>query len=72
MAGRDGTRRTVGKGVHTLANRLRAGSVGVYPLGTAVFVEAIVDVGDDPRNQVPPKGFRRIYTSRYYGVYGNC
>ena len=50
----------------------RAGSVAVYPLGSAVFVEAIVDVGDEPRDQMPLTGFRRIYTSRYYAVYGNC
>jgi hypothetical protein len=31
-----------------------------------------VDVGDDPLDQVPLPGFRRIYTSRYYAVYGNC
>jgi hypothetical protein len=37
-----------------------------------VFVEAIVDVGDDPRDQVPLSGFTRIYTSRYYAVYANC
>ena len=48
------------------------GSVAVYPLGSAVFVEAIVDVGDDPRDQVPLPGFRRIYTSQYYAVYANC
>jgi hypothetical protein len=49
-----------------------SGSVAVYPLGSAVFFEAIVDVGDDPRDQVPLAGFKRIYTSRYYAVYGNC
>ncbi len=59
-------------GVHTLTDRIEAGSVAVYPLGEAVFVEAIVDLGDDPRDQVPLKGFHRIYTSRYYAVYGNC
>ena len=37
-----------------------------------MFFEAIVDVGDDPRDQVPQAGFQRIYTSRYYAVYGNC
>jgi hypothetical protein len=37
-----------------------------------VFFEAIVDVGDDPRDQIPPTGFKRIFTSRYYAVYGNC
>ena len=46
--------------------------MAVYPLGSAVFSEAIVDVGDDPLDQVPPKDFRRVYTSRYYAVYANC
>jgi hypothetical protein len=55
-----------------LERRLRRGSVAVYPLGAAVFFEAIVDPGDDPRVQVPEKGFKRIYTSRYYAVYANC
>jgi hypothetical protein len=52
--------------------RLSRASVAVYPLGAAVFQEAIVDVGDDPRDQVPQPGFKRIYTSRYYAVYDNC
>ena len=60
------------RGNHALQERINRGSVAVYPLGSAVFLEAIVDVGDDPRDQVPPAGFRRIYTSRYYAVYGNC
>ena len=60
------------KGAYRLEDRLRHGNVAVYPLGEAVFVDAIVDVGDDPRNQVPPAGYRRLYTSRYYAVYANC
>jgi hypothetical protein len=56
----------------TLADRIARASVAVYPLGAAVFQEAIVDVGDNPLDQIPPHGFRRIYTSRYYAVYGNC
>ncbi len=60
------------EGVFTLADRIARGSVAVYPLGAAVFQEAIVDVGDNPLDQVPLPGFRRIYTSRYYAVYGNC
>ncbi|HSZ68765.1 MAG TPA: hypothetical protein VK756_00225 [Solirubrobacteraceae bacterium] len=60
------------QGVHTLAQRIARASVAVYPLGAAVFQEAIVDIGDDPLDQVPLPGFRRIYTSRYYAVYGNC
>jgi hypothetical protein len=59
-------------GEDTLQRRIARASVAVYPLGAAVFQEAIVDVGDDPRDQVPLPGFRRIYTSRYYAVYGNC
>ncbi len=59
-------------GADELENRIQAGSVAVYPLGQAVFFEAIVDVGDDARDQVPLAGFRRIYTSQYYAVYANC
>ncbi|MGC2373915.1 MAG: hypothetical protein WA484_08590 [Solirubrobacteraceae bacterium] len=62
----------VRKGSHRLEHRIRRGSVAIYPLGEAVFVEAIVDVGDDPRDQVPLRGFRRVYTSRYYAVYADC
>ncbi len=56
----------------TLTDRIARASVAVYPLGAAVFQEAIVDVGDDPLDQIPLHGFQRIYTSRYYAVYGNC
>jgi Dolichyl-phosphate-mannose-protein mannosyltransferase len=69
---RSQARADVARHSHALIDRIRAGSVAVYPLGEAVFVEAIVDVGDDPRDQVPLEGFKRIYTSRYYAVYGNC
>jgi hypothetical protein len=72
IVARSEARADVFKGAHALENRIRAGSVAVYPLGSAVFVEAIVDVGDDPRDQVPLKGFTRIYTSRYYAVYAHC
>jgi len=72
IVARSEVRADVGKGSHTLEHRLARGSVAVYPLGSAVFVDAIVDVGDDPRDQVPQAGFKRIYTSRYYAVYGNC
>ena len=72
IVARSQARADVGKGAHALENRIKRGSVAVYPLGEAVFVEAIVDVGDDPRDQIPLKGFRRIYGSRYYAVYTNC
>jgi len=72
IVARSEARADVEHGDHALEDRIRAGSVAVYPLGSAVFFEAIVDVGDDPRDQVPLAGFKRIYTSRYYAVYGNC
>jgi hypothetical protein len=72
IVARSQARADVAKRAHGLADRIRAGSVAVYPLGSAVFREAIVDVGDDPRDQVPLLGFHPIYTSRYYAVYANC
>ncbi len=72
IVARSQARADVGKGSHTLEHRIARGSVAVYPLGGAVFIEALVDVGDDPRDQVPLAGFTRIYTSRYYAVYANC
>ncbi len=59
-------------GQPALLERLHRASVAVYPLGSAVFVDAIVDVGDSPLDQVPLARFRRLYTSRYYAVYANC
>ncbi len=72
IVARSEARADASRGSPTLENRIAAGSVAVYPLGSAVFFEAIVDVGDDPRDQIPLPGFKRIYTSRYYAVYGNC
>jgi hypothetical protein len=72
IVARSQARADADKGAPALENRIRAGSVAVYPLGSAVFFEAIVDVGDDPRDQVPLANFKRIFTSRYYAVYGNC
>ena len=72
IVARTEARADAAEGVYTLTDRIARGSVAVYPLGAAVFQEAIVDVGDNPLDQVPLPGFRRIYTSRYYAVYGNC
>lgn len=60
------------KGSHELEERMKRGSVAVFPLGAAVFYTAIVDVGDDARDQIPQDGYHRIFTSRYYAIYGNC
>jgi Dolichyl-phosphate-mannose-protein mannosyltransferase len=72
IVARSQARADVSKGSHALQDRIRHGSVAVYPLGSAVFYEAIVDVGDDARDQIPQGGYRRIFTSRYYAIYGNC
>ncbi len=72
IVARSEARADVERGDHRLEDRIRRGSVAVYPLGAAVFVDAIVDVGDDARDEVPLPGFRRVYTSRYYAVYANC
>jgi hypothetical protein len=72
IVARSQARADVAKGAHELQRRIRRGSVAVYPLGSAVFFEAIVDVGDDPRDQIPQDGYRRIFTSRYYAIYANC
>ena len=69
---RSQARSEAAKGSDALQRRLQSGSVAVYPLGGAVFLEAIVDVGDDPLDQIPMPGSRLIYTSRYYAVYANC
>jgi len=60
------------RGDPTLERRIDAGSLAVYPLGSAVFVDAIVDPGDQPGDQIPLSGFKRLYASDLYAVYGNC
>jgi hypothetical protein len=72
IVARSQARADVHKGSHTLEDRIKRGSVAVFPLGSAVFYEAIVDVGDDARDQIPQDGYHRIFTSRYYAIYGNC
>ena len=59
------------KGDPRLEQRLRRG-VGIYPIGVAVFREAIVDPGDDPIDQVPPAQFTRAATTQYYAAYVRC
>ncbi|HUA75915.1 MAG TPA: glycosyltransferase family 39 protein [Solirubrobacteraceae bacterium] len=72
IVARSQARADVQKGSHALEDRIGRGSVAVYPLGAAVFYTAIVDVGDDPRDQIPQNGYHRIFSSRYYAIYGNC
>ncbi len=53
IVARSQARADVHKGSHALESRIKRGSVAVFPLGSAVFYTAIVDVGDDPRDQIP-------------------
>ncbi len=59
------------KGAPQLRERISRG-VAIYPIGNAVFRQAIVDANDDPRDQVPARGFARVLTSQYYAVYARC
>lgn len=72
IAARSDARSEAEAGRPGLRRRLQRGDVAIYPLGAAVFFEAIVDVGDNPLDQVPPRGYERLYTSGYYAVYANC
>jgi hypothetical protein len=38
----------------------------------ALFKQALVTDNDNPRDNLPPAGFTRAATSRYYGVYVHC
>jgi hypothetical protein len=58
-------------GKEALRRRVSHG-VAIYPTGEAVFRQAIVDIDDDPLDQVPRPGFRRVLTSQYYAVYVSC
>ncbi len=71
VVARSEARSLVQKGDHSLEHRISRG-VAIYPLGDAVFRQAIVDVNDDPRDQVPLPGFSRVLTSQYYAVYVRC
>ncbi len=55
-----------------LHNLIERGGVAIYPTGSAVFTQAIVDVDDNPLDQVPLPGYRYLLTSKYYAVYVRC
>jgi hypothetical protein len=58
-------------GDYTLEHRISRG-VAIYPLGDAVFTQAIVDLDDNALDQVPKPGFTRLFSDQYYAVYVNC
>jgi len=55
-----------------LTNLIDRGGVAIYPIGAAVFTQAIVDVDDNPLDEEPLPGYRWLLTSEYYTVYGRC
>jgi hypothetical protein len=38
----------------------------------AILAQAWTNPFDDPRIQLPPPGFRRVATSRFYAAYARC
>jgi hypothetical protein len=38
----------------------------------ALFKQALVSDSDNPVDDLPPLGFTRVATSRYYGAYVHC
>ncbi len=38
----------------------------------AIFKHAWTDAADDARIQVPPTGFKRVKTTRFYAAYVRC
>ncbi len=71
IVARSEARADAAKGAPALRERSSRG-VAIYPTGSAVFRQAIVDANDDPRDQVPIPGFARVLTSQYYAVYARC
>ena len=56
----------------TLRRRIDRGGVAIFPIGDAVWTQAIVDVNDNPLDQVPLRGYRHLLTSAWYSVYVRC
>ncbi len=55
------------------AARAARGGVALYVSGRfAIFHQALVSPADDPLDEVPPAGWLRAATSRYYGAYVRC
>jgi hypothetical protein len=53
--------------------RAREGGVAILVHGrAALFRQALVESSDDPGTVLPPAGFQRVATSRYYSAYVRC
>jgi len=59
-------------GSNALTDRVARGGVAIYPTGDAVFTQAIVDVDDNPLDEVPLPGYRYLLSSQFYAVYVRC
>jgi hypothetical protein len=71
IVARSQARADAARGRAALARRISRG-VAIYPLGDAVFTQAVVDLNDNPLDQVPMRGFQRVLTSSYYSIYVRC
>ena len=56
----------------TAARVARGGVALVVTDRTALLRQAIVDDADDPLDSVPPAGYERVATTKYYGAYVKC
>jgi hypothetical protein len=72
IVARSQAREQASAGSFALQQRLRARSVGVYPLPVTHFFDAVAGVGEGSRATQPPSGSQRIYKSRSYAVYADC
>jgi hypothetical protein len=46
--------------------------VAIYALNLALTRYALVTPADNPLDQVPLRGFNRIFFTSYYAAYANC
>ncbi|HET6551093.1 MAG TPA: hypothetical protein VFG79_21685 [Solirubrobacter sp.] len=68
----DGAVRARAERFHDAAARPRRGVALVVTSRFAVVRQAWTDDSDDPRIQLPPPGFERVKTTRFYGAYVRC
>jgi hypothetical protein len=72
VVARSQARERAAAGSTSLARRLQAGSLAVYPRRVTHFFDAVAGVGEGPLVTLPESGFRSIYVSHTYAVYANC
>jgi hypothetical protein len=68
VVARSYARQRAAAGDDSLLRRIQHG-VALYPTGLAVQRQALVDPSDNPLDQVPLPGFKRVAYTQYYGAY---